>query len=104
MAARRDIASVLAEHDIPEEEFVRWLEDGAVAEYLYRMGKYTAMARCPEVWAQLKQLADDGDVRAIKLYIELCGREALAENGAKNTVPTVDPVIEAARREVFGDE
>jgi len=93
------MGAVLAENGITEEEFIAWLEDGELAAYIYRMSKYSAMSRIPEVWQSLKQLADDGDPRGIKLYHELCERMMPRESAGL----LLNPEAEEARRAVFGD-
>lgn len=99
MLCRSNIAAVLEEKGIAKEEFIGWLEDGAFAEYVYRMAKYGAMTKCPEVWLSLKKLADSGDVRAIKLYLELCDKAQVSE--AADTPYNTE--VDAVRRELFGD-
>lgn len=99
MICRQNIPAVLEENGIAKEEFIRWLEDGAFAEYVCRLAKYGAMTRCPEVWVSLKKLADSGDVRAIKLYLDLCDKAQAPE--AAGTPYNAE--VDAVRRELFGD-
>ncbi len=100
--SRREVDGVLNEHNISGAEFVEWLEDGELAAYLRQMAIYSAMAQSAEVWKSLKLLADSGDQRAIKLYLELCGQGAA--DGGHRGVMMPDPAIAEARRMVFGDE
>lgn len=100
MIKRQRIGAVLAENGISEEEFIRWLEDGEAAAYLYRMAKVKAMAKVPELWLKLEQMAADGDLKAMKLYCDLCERSQGAEQAAG--IPD-NPDVAAVRDEIFGD-
>lgn len=99
---RQNVGEVLRDKGISDIDFIRWLEEGEAAEYLYRMSKVKAMAKMPELWLELEQLAEEGDVKAIKLYFDLCCQ---GEKGGCTPLDTfINPEVEAARREVFGDE
>ncbi len=102
MVRRQDVTTVLEEHGVTEDEFLRWLEDGDLAAYLYRMARLRAMVRIPRVWQRLEQLVADGEVRAIKLYCDLC--EKMQGESAGDAPNFVNPEVEAARRVIFGDE
>lgn len=97
---RQAVRPVLAERGVGEDEFLSWLEDERFASYLYRMAERDAASKAPEVWQRLYSEATDGNIRAIKLYFDLCGREE-----DPSGTPEEDAfAIETVRRELFGDE
>lgn len=97
---RQAVRPVLAERGVGEDEFLSWLEDERFAAYLYRMAERDAASKAPEVWQRLCSEATDGNLRAIKLYFDICGRErAPTEEPEEDTFS-----IETVRRELFGDE
>ncbi len=100
MIRRQNIGSVLRENGISEEEFVRWLEEGEVAEYLYRMAKTKAMAKVSELWLILERMAAEGDLKAIKLYCDLCERMKPEESSGGECL--TNPEVDRIRREIFG--
>ena len=103
MIRRQDIREVLRENGVPEEEFVRWLEDGELAEYLYRMAKTKAMACVSELWLKLGRMAASGDLKAMKLYYDLCDR-CDREKSAEAEEVRGNPEVDAIRKEIFGHE
>ncbi len=100
MIRRQNVAEVLREHGVSEEEFLRWLEEGEVAEYLYRMAKTKAMAKVSELWLKLEKMAAAGDLKAMKLYYDLCDRMRSEEKGSE---VGADPEIDRIRQELFGN-
>ena len=104
MIRRQEVAEVLRENGVSDTEFVRWLEEGDLAEYLYRTAKRSAMAKIPRIWRRLEQLAEEGDVKAARLIFDLCerNREGGHESQSADVMP--DPVLEQIRSEVFGDD
>lgn len=101
---RQDVGGVLRESGVTEADFVRLLEGGEFAEYLYRTARLHAMARIPELWRRIRELAEEGDIKAIRLYFDLCERNRGGELWPHTDRITPDPEIEAVRSEVFGDE
>lgn len=101
---RQDVGAVLRESGVTEADFVRLLEGGDLADYLYRTARHYAMGKIPEIWRKLEQMAGEGDVKAIRLYFDLCERSRGGELSAHGCRITPDPEIEAVRSEVFGDE
>ncbi len=101
MIRRQNIAEVLREYGVAEEEFLRWLEEGEVAEYLYRMAKTKAMAKVSELWLKLEKMAAAGDLKAIKLYYDLCDRMRSEE---KDSPCLTNPEVDRIRQELFGNE
>lgn len=101
MVRRQNVGAVLTDNGISDEEFVRWLEEGDMAEYLYRMARIKAMAMAPAIWRTLERMAAEGDLKAMKLYCDLCERSQSAEQAAGFSD---NSEVASARLEVFGDE
>lgn len=100
---RQNVSDVLRENGISEPDFVRWLEGGEAAEYLYRMARLRAMAKVPELWMKLEQMAAEGDLKAMKLYCDLCER---CDRGKSEDFSEAfsNHEVDEARKAVFGDE
>ena len=92
----------MEEHGIGEDEFLEWLEDAQFTGYLYRMAERDAASKAPEVWQTLYSEAMDGNIRAIKLYFDICTKER-GGNGESGDTGR-DFTIDAVRAELFGDE
>ena len=103
MIQRQNIGEVLRENGISEEEFLQWLEEGEMAEYLYRMARSKAIASVPEIWLKLVRMAAAGDLKAMKLYYDLCDRgDREKSDGSGDGLN--NPEVDALRRQVFGHE
>ena len=73
---------------------------------IYRTNIEIVPRESDAVWEQLLRLAEDGDIRAIKLYYEMLEKKQQAQTVTGGTDKKAESEIEsmaAIRRAVFGD-
>ena len=96
----RDTSEVLAENGIGEDEFTKWVTDGAFPAYTSSLAVSFAEAEEPFVWSKLLSLIRGDNVQAIKLYFSLKEKKQNAEKHAC----TADTSLDELRNEIFGEE
>lgn len=105
----RDIRTVdkkLEEIGISTSKYRGWLNDPQFKAYLVSRAEASIQGFIPEMHGKVIELAQDGDMKAIKLFYELAGRVDRAPKAAAVTVnnfnqnETFTKLVEAVQRHV----
>ncbi len=71
----RSPEEILAAYGVTEEEFVGWVCDGDFPAYAASMARGVAETKAAYVWSKLMELAKDGNVPAMRLYLDFLYRK-----------------------------
>ncbi len=79
----KTVEDVLAAYGVTEEEFVDWVCGGEFPVEAASMARGVAETRAAYVWAKLMELVRDGNVSAIRLYLDFLYKRPVGHGSEK---------------------
>lgn len=104
MARGESLESALAACQVAEEEFIDWVCGGKFPMYAASLARGFAETKAAYVWSELMKLAKEGNVSAMRLYLDVLYRK----NGGRPENPSggtgADQELAGLRESIFNGE
>lgn len=108
MARGEPLESALAACQVTEEEFIDWVCGGKFPVYAASLARGFAETKAAYVWDELMKLAGEGNVSAMRLYLDVLYRKPGGRTDSPSDNPSggtgADPELTGLRDSIFNGE
>jgi len=104
MARGESLESALAACRVTEEEFIDWVCGGKFPVYAASLARGFAETKAAYVWSELMKLANEGNVSAMRLYLDVLYRKPGGRTDNPSGGTGADQELTGLRESIFTGE